>query len=188
MAIAPPDLGPFELIPPSDPRVNTMIAPFNDNLLKEYNLKDRKELSDKMFEVMIKYGGIGLTCNQIGLPFNMFVMGGHSKIENGKKYTCINPKIVSASEEQILFKEGCLTFPFLFLAIKRPKTVVVQYETVEGGEVEETLDGMFSRIYQHEYDHTLGRVFTERVSKLKLDLAKKKADKIMKRLKSAPSN
>ena len=61
-------------------------------------------------------------------------------------------------------------------------------ETVEGGEVEETLDGMFSRIYQHEYDHTLGRVFTERVSKLKLDLAKKKADKIMKRLKSAPSN
>ena len=137
---------------------------------------------------MIKYGGIGLTCNQIGLPFNMFVMGGHSKIENGKKYTCINPKIVSASEEQILFKEGCLTFPFLFLAIKRPKTVVVQYETVEGGEVEETLDGMFSRIYQHEYDHTLGRVFTERVSKLKLDLAKKKADKIMKRLKSAPSN
>ena len=47
---------------------------------------------------------------------------------------------------------------------------------------------MFSRIYQHEYDHTLGRVFTERVSKLKLDLAKKKADKIMKRLKSAPSN
>ena len=84
MAIAPPDLGPFELIPPSDPRVNTMIAPFNDNLLKEYNLKDRQELSDKMFEVMIKYGGIGLTCNQIGLPFNMFVMGGHSKIENGK--------------------------------------------------------------------------------------------------------
>ena len=41
---------------------------------------------------------------------------------------------------------------------------------------------MFSRIYQHEYDHTLGRVFTERVSKLKLDLAKKKADKIMKKV------
>ena len=76
---------------------------FNDNLLKEYNLKDRQELSDKMFEVMIKYGGIGLTCNQIGLPFNMFVSrNGHSKIENGKKYTCINPKIISY-EEQIFY-------------------------------------------------------------------------------------
>ena len=38
---------------------------------------------------MNKYGGIGLSANQVGLPFNMFVIGGHPSIENGLKMTCL---------------------------------------------------------------------------------------------------
>jgi peptide deformylase len=49
-------------------------------MLKEEGFKDRKEVSDKMFETMKKYGGIGLSCNQVGLPFNMFVLGDPSTI------------------------------------------------------------------------------------------------------------
>ena len=63
----------IKLIPPTDIRVQSAIAPFSDDMLKEEGFKDRKELSDSMFETMKKYGGIGLTCNQVGLPFNMFV-------------------------------------------------------------------------------------------------------------------
>ena len=79
----------IKLIPPSDPRVQTAIAPFQDDMLKEHDFKDRKELSDSMFECMKKYAGIGLTCNQVGLPFNMFVLGDHPQIENGMKMTCL---------------------------------------------------------------------------------------------------
>ena len=172
----------IKLIPPNDPRVQTAIAPFNDDMLKEEGFKDRKELSDKMFETMEKYRGLGLTCNQVGLPFNMFVLGGHPKIENGLKMTCFNPMIISSSEEQILMKEGCLTFPFVFLSIKRPRKVVVKYEDENGDLQEGHLDGMISRIFQHEYDHILGRTFVEHVSKLKLDMAYKKAEKMMDRL------
>jgi peptide deformylase len=81
----------LKLIPPTDPRVLSSIAPFKDDVLKEEGFKDRKELSDAMFEAMKKYGGIGLSANQVGLPFNMFVLGDHPQLENGLKITCFNP-------------------------------------------------------------------------------------------------
>ncbi len=171
----------LKLIPPRDPRVQSAIAPFNDDMLKDEGFKDRKELTEAMFSTMKKYGGIGLTCNQVGLPFNMFVLGDHIQLEKGLKMACFNPMIISSSEETNMMKEGCLTFPFVFLNIKRPRKVVVKYEDENGDLQEGHLDGMISRIFQHEYDHTQGRVFTERASKLKLDMAYKKAEKDMAR-------
>ena len=171
----------LKLIPPRDPRVQSAIAPFNDDMLKDEGFKDRKELTEAMFSTMKKYGGIGLTCNQVGLPFNMFVLGDHIQLEKGLKMACFNPMIISSSEETNMMKEGCLTFPFVFLNIKRPRKVVVKYEDENGDLQEGHLDGMISRIFQHEYDHTQGRVFTERASKLKLDMPYKKAEKDMAR-------
>jgi peptide deformylase len=172
----------LKLIPPTDPRVQSAIAPFKDDMLKEEGFKDRKELTEAMFETMKKYGGIGMTCNQVGLPFNMFVLGDHPQLENGLKMACFNPMIISKGEEEVVMKEGCLTFPFVFLSITRPRKVVVKYEDENGDLQEGHLDGMFSRIFQHEFDHTLGRTFTEHASKLKLDRAYKKAEKDMDRL------
>ena len=97
--------------------------------------------------------------------------------------TCFNPMIVSSSEETVVMKEGCLTFPFVWLSITRPRKVVVKYEDENGELKEGHLDGMMSRIFQHEYDHMLGRTFTEYASKLKLDLAYKKAEKQMDKMK-----
>ena len=170
----------LKLIPPSDPRVQSAIAPFQEDTLKEHGFKDRKELADAMFSAMKKYGGVGLTCNQVGLPFNMFVLGDHLSLENGLKMTCFNPMIVSTSEEEILMKEGCLTFPFLFLNIKRPRKCVVKYTDENGDLKEGQLDGMISRIFQHEMDHMLGINFTEKVTKFKLKRAEDKARKMYK--------
>mgnify|MGYP003140417086 CR=1 FL=1 len=175
----------LKLIPPNDPRVNNAIAPFVDDMLKDEEIKDRQELSDAMFEAMSKYGGIGLSANQVGLPFNMFVIGGHPSIEKGLKMTCFNPMIVSTGEEEIMMKEGCLTFPFIFLDIKRPRKIVAKYTDEKGDLQEAHLDGMMSRIFQHEYDHMLGRNFTERVSKFKLKRAMDKRDKMLKKVEKA---
>ena len=175
----------IKLIPPTDPRVNNAIAPFVDDMLKDEDIKDRQELSDAMFEAMNKYGGIGLSANQVGLPFNMFVIGGHPSIEKGLKMTCFNPMIVSASEELVRMKEGCLTFPFIFLDIERPRKVVVKYTDNKGDLQEAHLDGMMSRIFQHEYDHMLGRNFTEKVSKFKLKRAMEKRDKMLKKIEKS---
>ena len=173
----------LKLIPPTDPRVQSAIAPFNNDMLKDEGFKDRKELSEAMFDTMKKYGGIGLSANQVGLPFNMFVVGDHPEIEKGLKMTCFNPMIISSSVEEETMKEGCLTFPFVFLSITRPRKVVVKYEDENGDLKEGSLDGMISRVFQHEHDHMLGKTFVDGVSKLKLDMAYKKAEKMMSRYK-----
>ena len=173
----------LKLIPPTDPRVQSAIAPFNNDMLKHEGFKDRKELSESMFDTMKKYGGIGLSANQVGLPFNMFVVGDHPEIEKGLKMTCFNPMIISSSVEEETMKEGCLTFPFVFLNITRPRKVVVKYEDENGDLKEGSLDGMISRVFQHEYDHMLGKTFVDGVSKMKLDMAYKKAEKMMKKYK-----
>ena len=171
----------LELIPPTDPRVQSAIAPFNNDMLKDEGFKDRKELSEAMFDTMKKYGGIGLSANQVGLPLNMFVLGDHPDLEKGLKMTCFNPMIISSSEETVVMKEGCLTFPFVFLSITRPRKVTLKYEDENGDLQEANLDGMISRIVQHENDHILGKNFTDYASKMKLDRAFKKAEKEMDR-------
>ena len=119
----------LKLIPPNDPRVQTAIAPFKDDMLKEHDFKDRKELTESMFECMKKFQGIGLTCNQVGLPFNMFVLGDHPQLENGLKMACFNPMIISSSEETTVMKEGCLTFPFLFLIAEETNFFIFELAT-----------------------------------------------------------
>ena len=113
----------------------------------------------------------------------MFVAGGHPSIDGGKAIAMYNPIIISSSVETLMMKEGCLTYPFLFLNIKRPRKCVFKYEDSEGKLQEAHLDGMMSRICQHEYDHILGRNFVEHVSKFKLKRAQDKAIKEIERLK-----
>ena len=109
-------------------------------------------------------------------------MGDNPQINNGQKWVCINPEITDMSKETIRYKEGCLTFPFLFLDIERPQKIKAKYLNEQLETVEEEFDGIVSRCFQHELDHMYGRVFTELVSKLKLEMALKKRDKEIKRV------
>ena len=173
----------FPLIPPSDPRLLMQIAPFMDDTLEQFGFADRKELSKVMYDNMVKYGGLGLSANQVGLPYRMFVMGGHPQGEDGKVRSVFNPLINDVSPESINLKEGCLSFPFLFLSIKRPKWCSVRYTDENGEEIEETLHGMSARIFMHENEHMNGYVFTDLVSKLKLERAEKSKQKMIKEIK-----
>jgi len=172
----------FPLIPPNDPRLLMQIAPFMDDTLEQLGFKTRKDLSKVMYDNMVKYGGLGLAANQLGLPYRMFIMGGHPEIEGGKVRSVFNPLINDVSEESIVLKEGCLSFPFLFLSIKRPKWVSVKYTNENNEEIEETLHGMSARIFQHENEHMNGYVFTDLVSKLKLERAEKAKEKMIKEI------
>jgi peptide deformylase len=173
----------YDLIPPTDPRVLSSIAPFDEKIFKEQEKITTKEFADNMFETMKKYGGIGLSANQCGKPYRMFVMGDHPNIKEGKKWVCYNPEIKGYSKETIRFKEGCLTFPYLFLDVERPRAVAVVYYDENMKKVDENLTGMPARIYQHEFDHMQGIVFTEKVSKFKLQFAMKKRDNVVKKVR-----
>ena len=171
----------YTLLPPNDPRVLSSIADFDIEIFKDNEEIELKEFVDSMFETMKNYGGIGLSANQVGKPYRMFVMGDHPNIEKGKKWVCINPKITNVTKDLIRYKEGCLTFPFLFLDIERPQDISVEYLDENLEKKEEHMTGIVARCFQHEFDHMQGIVFTEHVSKLKLDMSLKKRDKQIKR-------
>ena len=171
----------LKMLPPSDPRLLMQIAPFLDENLEKLGFKDRVELSKVMYDTMAKYGGIGLSANQVGLPFRMFIMGGHPQIDNGRVRSVFNPLINDVSEETVSMKEGCLSFPFLFLTITRPKWCHVKYTDENGKDVEEVLHGMNARIFMHENEHMNGYVFTDLVSKFKLKRAEEARKKMVKR-------
>ena len=171
----------MKLVSPDDPILKQPLPTFTDDQMKDYGYDSRQKLSDDMFDFISKTGGIGLTANQIGMRLNMMVIGGHPSIENGMKLTCFNPVIISTSAEQVSMKEGCLSYPFLFFNLKRPRKVVVKYRDVNDELQEGHLDGYMSRIFQHEYDHTEGKTMLDKVSKFRYNLAMKKADKLMKK-------
>jgi len=171
----------YTLLPPNDPRVLSSIADFDIEIFKDNEDIELKEFTDNMFETMKNYGGIGLSANQVGMPYRMFVMGDHPNIEKGKKWVCINPKITNVTKELIRYKEGCLTFPFLFLDIERPQDISVEYLDENLEKKEEHMSGIVARCFQHEFDHMQGIVFTEHVSKLKLEMSIKKRNKEIKK-------
>ena len=172
----------YTLIPPTDPRVLSTITPFDkDVFLKQEGISTQRFVRN-MFATMHKYGGLGLSANQVGKPYRMFVMGGQLQIEAGKIYACFNPKIVKASEEKVRLEEGCLTFPFLFLNIERPRKVEVEFLDENLDKKTYQMDGIMARCFQHELDHMNGIVFTDLVSKMRLDMAMKKRDKYIKKL------
>ena len=135
-----------------------------------------EELVRAMSKFMTDNGGVGLAAPQVGIKKRIFIMGNFIKL-----VACINPKIVSLSEERENDLEGCLSFPDLFMKVKRPASAVVQYNTISGELVERELTGFECRVFLHEYDHLIGVTFDQRVGDLTLKMAKDKRKKELKK-------
>ena len=140
---------------------------------------DRQEMKDNLIETMEHYNGIGLSANQCGIMERVFVM--YSDVKKKEIIACFNPKIITESDEQIFMDEGCLTYPGLWLKVKRPDGIEVTYEDENGEKQERAMFGLECRVFQHEYDHMEGTNFTQKVSKLKLDMAHRRQKKQAKK-------
>ena len=142
---------------------------------------DRDDVEEKLLDSMKNYNGIGLSANQIGIMERVFVM--YSDVKKRETITCFNPEIVTKSDTEILMDEGCLTYPGLWLKVKRPDGIEVQYEDKSGEIQHQAMFGLECRIFLHEYDHMEGTNFTQKVSKIKLNRALKRKSKMMKKSK-----
>lgn len=139
-------------------------------------------LAHTLAQSCIDHDGLGLAANQIGLRERACII-------SGIKMICmINPVIVDASlDKQSYMEEGCLTFPNLFIKIKRPDVIRVRYVQPNGETVTERYVGMTSRLVQHEIDHLDGILFIDRATKVHLEQArtkKKQADRMQSKRKT----
>jgi peptide deformylase len=128
----------------------------------------------EMLDLMRASNAIGLAGNQVGLLRRVFVM----KLADGREIGCFNPWIMLGDNDLIDGEEGCLSFPNLWLKVKRHNKITAAYLDNTGKQCIIELEGIDSRCFQHELDHLDGVTFTEYVSNLKLQMARKKQRKL----------
>ena len=135
-------------------------------------IKLKEEMIDRMFEE----GGVGLSANQIGYEYRVFVMKGANKEQS---MFFANPEIIELSEETENIEEGCLTggCEGIFAIIKRPSWVRARWQDENGDVKEMEFSGMTGRCFQHELDHLNGILFIDHMSRLKYERAVKKKQK-----------
>ena len=131
--------------------------------------EDPRMLTAELIEAMYKYEGLGLSACQIGMDLKVFSM-----IYDNKPIICFNPRITEYSEETTYMKEGCLSFPGLWFSIQRHYGVSVTFAKADGTNMSATFVQLAAKVFQHEYDHMLGKLYLEYASDYMVRNARKK--------------
>lgn len=146
----------------------------------EFGMDELREICDNMFDTMYDDKGIGLAATQVGIDKRIFVMDTEFN-DDGLCDALINPEIVEASEEVIIYPEGCLSFPDMFINLERAERVKVKYQDLTGEEHHVILEGISAICAQHELDHLNGIVFFDYLKPAKRQLAEQKLRKNVKK-------
>ena len=173
------------------------IVAYGDPILKkeceeiDEHYPNLKQLISDMFETMYKAKGVGLAAPQIGKNIRLFIVDGSpfaedeededdpraEGIENFKK-VFINPIIEEENGKDWPFQEGCLSIPKIRENVSRKPDITVSFYDENWELKEESYSGYAARIFQHEYDHIEGILFTDYLSPLKRKLIQKKLNNI----------
>lgn len=133
---------------------------------------DPKELEKQMLDIMYSNNGIGLAANQVGVRTRMFVMGHRDNPDLGQAF--YNPMILANTNDIRDVEEGCLSFPGIFVKVKRPSAIKAKWQNSDGLWQEGEFQGYDCKCFLHEFDHLEGITYQDRVSGLKWALALKK--------------
>ena len=142
-----------------------------------------EDILKNMFETMYNAQGVGLAAPQVGLDLSIFIIDTTPFCDDENnliplKKEFINPEIIDYSGKDESFNEGCLSIPGLREDVIRKDQIKIRYFDKNFNEHTEKYEGINSRVIQHEYDHLMGVLFTDRVSTLKKKLLKSKLNKI----------
>ena len=159
----------LSLVSADHPILRQKAEDFDFDSVGEY---DPKELFESMRELMCKERGIGLAAPQCGIPLNVFIMGNPS--EPSSIISVFNPKIIEEIDEDVYYDEGCLTFPGLFLRMKRNSAIRVRYTNYKNYTDTIKFDGMTARVFLHECDHLQGILYTDNARPYHIEKAKRK--------------
>src|SRR5687767_14038974 len=132
-----------------------------------------------MAETMYAAAGVGLSATQVDVHKQIIVIDVSDDQSDLKVF--INPKLVTAEGVADL-EEGCLSLPGILEKVARAERITVTALDLNGGPFEMRADGVLSVCIQHEMDHLEGKVFIERLSRLKQARILAKLDKRQRRV------
>jgi len=162
---------PFKLVGEYNQLLRTKSKAF------DFNSQNANEFASRLVETAKLHKCLSLSSNECGYDYRVFVMG-----LDDNYVAFFNPKIIESSVNEVLMQEVCVSFPLLSVGVKRPEQLLVEYQDFTGKQHTMKFTGITSRLFQHEFDHINGVVFTERSKPVALKLAKQKRDKLLKKL------
>lgn len=172
--VVPEQILPLPILSDGHPKLAERMEEFD---LSQITMPEIQKFIKQLKLTMRTYGGLGLSANQCGFRFRMFVMG-----SDDFQMVCINPEIVQTFGEPTKMREGCLSYPGLYLNVPRYNKIVVEHFDELGEYNTTTLEGISAQVYQHELDHMNGVVYTDKVGPLALELAKKRQKKLIRKI------
>lgn len=134
--------------------------------------KEFLNLKKQLLRVMRSTGGVGLAAPQLGVSLRVAVLETRPTetrpelTEKGPLFI-INPRVISFGKSLAKDWEGCLSFRPLRGQVRRSRSITVEYWNEEGVRIEEKMNGLWARIFQHEVDHLDGVIYVDRVEDTK---------------------
>jgi peptide deformylase len=157
-----------------DPRLrepSVAIATIDDSVRQLY-----RDLCDSMYAE----NGLGMAALQLGDNRRMFVVEPKlaGRTEADPPLCFINPEVVFTSDEQQDTEEGCLSFPDIYVKVKRPMRAKVRATDIDGNLFEVEGEALMARCLLHEFDHLTGKLLVDFVGPLKRQMIKKKLQRV----------
>ena len=174
------------------------IVAYGDPVLRKVSMAidadypNLEKLIANMKETMYNASGVGLAAPQIGKAIRLFLIDASPFAEDKdisekdravlKSFNrvFINAQIVEEEGEEWVFNEGCLSIPDVREDVFRQPKITIEYQDEDFKKHTESLEGLAARVFQHEYDHIEGILFTDKLSTLKKRIIKKKLENISK--------
>ena len=150
------------------------------------------KLISNMKETMYNASGVGLAAPQIGKAIRLFLIDASPFADDEElsdkdrevlknfNRVFINAKIIEEEGDEWVFNEGCLSIPDVREDVFRQPKITIEYQDENFKKHTKVLDGLAARVFQHEYDHIEGVLFTDKLSTLKKRIIKKKLENISK--------
>src|SRR5262245_5795547 len=163
----------LEILKYPDPRLSRIARPV------ENITDDIGRLINDMLQTMHAAPGVGLAANQVGALHRIIVLDVDHENPQKNVYKLINPTIIQ-SEGEILWEEGCLSVVDFTAEVRRAARVKVVALDDNEREIKIEAEGLLAVALQHEIDHLDGKLFIDRISRLKRDLYARKRKKMLR--------
>ena len=161
----------LELVDEKDPILYSPIP------ATDFSEIDLDKVVEDLFDTMHYHKGVGISANQVGLNYRLFVI----QIPSQPEMVFMNPTITETSGAPYFAYEGCLSFPNLAVKVKRPSSIRMRMSNVHGESGAHAFDGVAARVIQHEYDHLEGVDFLSRANRFHLEQARNRRKKLNRR-------
>lgn len=163
----------LEILKYPEPMLGKVAAP-----VKNFNDKTVQLVND-MLETMYAAPGVGLAAPQVGVSQRIVVLDIDHENPRTNIYKLINP-VITRSEGEVIWEEGCLSVVDFTADVKRAARVDVTAFDENQKQIKIEADGLLAVALQHEIDHLDGKLFIDRISRLKRELYARKRKKMLR--------